>query len=213
MFHYVLKSYSSLYTFSLVRPQSEVTSFLRPISLRLLNFLHHRSHCLHHAFSSGSAPSCFLQSLGPSLPTPCSVSPAPFVSEGSLLLSTLGSGLQALPPCTSELHSPHPAPVSAVSLHIGLLNVRSARHKIAQLHDLINDESLDILIVTETWIYESDPDVIKLGLAPSGYGIVHGHRVLTPGVSTDTSRTGRGAGGRRGGGYQGAWWGVWWEKA
>jgi len=32
---------------------------------------------------------------------------------------------------------------------------------------------LDTLVVTETWVRESEPDTIKLDLAPPGYAVLH----------------------------------------
>ena len=63
-----------------------------------------------------------------------------------------------------------------------MLNVRSA----ALSHDVIHDNRLDVLCLTETWISADAPDAIKLDCAPPGYAVLHGHR----GLSTD----------RRGGG-------------
>ena len=58
----------------------------------------------------------------------------------------------------------------------GLLNVRSAVHKAALIHDVIFDHSMDLLALTETFIVNDDPDAIKLDPAPPGYSILHTHR-------------------------------------
>ena len=54
------------------------------------------------------------------------------------------------------------------------------------IHDVISDNRLDVLVMTERWIPLDAPDAIKLNVAPPGYVVVHRHR----GSSTD----------RRGGG-------------
>ena len=59
---------------------------------------------------------------------------------------------------------------------MGLLNARSACHKAALIHDVIADNQLDILLLTETWIPSEAPDAVKLDVAPSGYSVVHRHR-------------------------------------
>jgi hypothetical protein len=64
-------------------------------------------------------------------------------------------------------------PVSSRHLRFGLLNVRSARNKIASIHALLSHEDLDVLALTETWVCPDDPDAVKLDIAPSGYGVHH----------------------------------------
>jgi len=62
---------------------------------------------------------------------------------------------------------------------VGLLNSRSACHKAALIHDVIADNKLDILLLTETWIPSDAPDAAKLDVAPSGYTVVHRHRAAS----------------------------------
>ena len=62
-------------------------------------------------------------------------------------------------------------------------------NKTALLHDVIKENRLDFLAVTETWVYNDSPEVHKKDAAPPGYSIVHAHR--------DTSRS---TGKRHGGG-------------
>ena len=87
-----------------------------------------------------------------------------------------------VPPCDVS----HRSATSRQTIHAGVLNVRSARHKAALIHDVIHDNRLDVLCLTETWIPADAPDAIKLDCAPPGYAVLHRHR----GSSTD----------RRGGG-------------
>ena len=46
----------------------------------------------------------------------------------------------------------------------------------AIIHDIINDVSVDILDITETWMQQDAPDAVKLDRAPPGYNVVHAHR-------------------------------------
>ena len=62
---------------------------------------------------------------------------------------------------------------------MGLLNARSACHKAALIHDVIADNKLDILLLTETWIPSDAPHAAKLDVAPSGYTVVHHHRAAS----------------------------------
>ena len=70
---------------------------------------------------------------------------------------------------------PNPGP-TCNQFTFGLVNSRSIVNKTALLHDLISDHQLDMLAVTETWVYENSPEVIKREAAPGGYSIVHRHR-------------------------------------
>jgi len=70
----------------------------------------------------------------------------------------------------------NPCPSAQPSSCVGLLNARSACHKAALIHDVIADNKLDILLLTETWIPSEAPDASKLDVAPSGYTVVHRHR-------------------------------------
>jgi len=62
---------------------------------------------------------------------------------------------------------------------MGLLNARSVNNKIASISDVVMDEKLDLLMITETQIDEEAPDIVKLGLALSGFGVLHAHRTST----------------------------------
>jgi len=67
-------------------------------------------------------------------------------------------------------------PKITIPLNIGVLNTRSAVHKAALLHDLIQEYNLDVLSLTETWITSDAPDAVKLDVAPPGYSVIHQHR-------------------------------------
>ena len=68
---------------------------------------------------------------------------------------------------------PNPGPNR---LNFGCLNIRSAVHKSALVHDLIDENNLDVLALSETWVVEDDPPAIKLDIAPPGYGILQTER-------------------------------------
>ena len=61
-------------------------------------------------------------------------------------------------------------------LKLGVLNVRSAQHKAALLHDVIADYELDLLVVTETWLHGDQPTAITEDIAPAGYTVFHDFR-------------------------------------
>ena len=60
--------------------------------------------------------------------------------------------------------------------NIGFINIQSAVHKAALIHDIIQNHSLDVLALTETWIVEGDPNAIKQDISPPGFGCIHSHR-------------------------------------
>ena len=50
------------------------------------------------------------------------------------------------------------------ALNIGLLNVRSLRNKVHYVAELLREFNLDMLCLTETWLLESDADVVEAAL-------------------------------------------------
>ena len=72
--------------------------------------------------------------------------------------------------------NPGPGVGRLASVRCGFLNVQSAVHKSAVIHDTIQDFNLDVLSLNETWIVHDDPDAIKLDPAPEGFSILHVHR-------------------------------------
>lgn len=67
-------------------------------------------------------------------------------------------------------------------LKMGLVNARSIVNKAALIHDVIADHGIDLLAITETWVYDDSPDVHKYEAAPVGFSIVHAHRRPRPGA-------------------------------
>ena len=80
---------------------------------------------------------------------------------------------------------PNPGPQSTSmptpTLNMGLINARSMVNKSALIHDVISDNRLDLLAVTETWVYENSPEVLKREAAPDGFSIIHAHRTTSTG--------------------------------
>ena len=74
--------------------------------------------------------------------------------------------------------NPGPSSHKRMQLNLGLINAQSIVNKAARAHDIIEDNHLDLLAVTETWVYEDSPNVHKREAAPSGYSVVHQHRKL-----------------------------------
>ena len=62
------------------------------------------------------------------------------------------------------------------STALGVLNARSAVHKAALIHDVMNENKLNLLTVTETWIASDALEVMKLDIAPPGFSVIHQHR-------------------------------------
>ena len=58
-------------------------------------------------------------------------------------------------------------------MNFAILNARSIRNKDAIIQDMINDTNLDMLAISETWIYDNDPDAIKESCIPEDYSILH----------------------------------------
>jgi len=63
----------------------------------------------------------------------------------------------------------------------GVVNCRSANHKIPVIHDLITDRNMDVLLLSETWFTFDTPQSILLDVAPAGYAALHVVRPTGPG--------------------------------
>jgi len=61
-------------------------------------------------------------------------------------------------------------------LQFGVLNVRSAVNKAAEVYDIMDTHGLDVLILTETWIGANTPLAIRQDIAPDGFSVKHVHR-------------------------------------
>ena len=69
---------------------------------------------------------------------------------------------------------------SGSALTIGLLNVRSIRNKVEYIVELLSEFHLDLLCITETWLLESDANIIKAAL-PKTHSLLHVPRPLRVG--------------------------------
>ena len=70
-------------------------------------------------------------------------------------------------------HVENPSPVAT---SFGLLNARSVKQKDkpAEIHDLVADNELDILFITETWLQSNSIDELAIGdMTPNGYSLKH----------------------------------------
>ena len=76
--------------------------------------------------------------------------------------------------------NPGPENTSSFATNFGLINARFMIQKTALIHDVISDNRLDLIAVTEAWIYENSSDVHKRDAAPAGFSIVHARRSITP---------------------------------
>ena len=58
------------------------------------------------------------------------------------------------------------------ALNIGLLSICSIRNKVEYIVELLSEFPLDLVCVTETWLYESDTGVIEAAL-PKTPALLH----------------------------------------
>ena len=65
---------------------------------------------------------------------------------------------------------------SVTALRLGVLNARSAVNKAALIHDIIDSQRIDVLVLTETWMSADQPTAITRDIAPPGYSVVHQYR-------------------------------------
>ena len=57
-------------------------------------------------------------------------------------------------------------------VNIGLVNARSAVNKAAELHSVIHENLLEILVIVDTWFQPGTPETIVLDVAPPGFKVV-----------------------------------------
>ena len=69
-------------------------------------------------------------------------------------------------------------------ISLGSFNIRSVKSKAALLHDLIQDNNIDILALQETWLPPDSHPAIKLDIAPPGFVVSHVHRPIVAGGPT-----------------------------
>ena len=77
-------------------------------------------------------------------------------------------------------------------IHLSLITKRSGlpnyllkyKRKMSLCIPLIIDHQ-DCLIITETWLLETDPDIIKMSIAPPSFNVLHAFRTDTGGLYGD----------------------------
>ena len=76
--------------------------------------------------------------------------------------------LTTVVPCTGKTHNKQSRP-SDKSLKMLFLNIQSVRNKTIEVHDLIVDRQLDIIVLVETWLYDSGDETFITEMTPRGY--------------------------------------------
>ena len=66
-------------------------------------------------------------------------------------------------------------------LRIGLFNTQSVRNKLHHIAETLNEFDLDILCLTETWLFPSAIDIVRAAL-PKSHSIAHVPRTTTTGA-------------------------------
>ena len=66
-------------------------------------------------------------------------------------------------------------------LRIGLFNTQAVRNKLHHIAESLNEFDLDILCLTETWLFSSDIDIVRAAL-PKSHSIAHVPRTTTTGA-------------------------------
>jgi len=79
-------------------------------------------------------------------------------------------------------------------LTFATFNIRSIRSagKVAVLHDVIAERSIDLMALTETWVKPDDPPAVANDPAPPGYKIIHVPRPCVRRVTRSSSNLGGG---------------------
>jgi hypothetical protein len=78
---------------------------------------------------------------------------------------------------------PNPGPPATATDYVtlGSLNIRSVTTKAALVHDIIQDNSIQILALQETWLPSDSHPAIKQDAAPPGFVVHHVHRPIVAG--------------------------------
>jgi hypothetical protein len=69
--------------------------------------------------------------------------------------------------------NPGPQVSRTADINFGYININSAAHKSAQIHDILSNFELDILALSETRFLSSTHNAIKNDIAPAGYLVHH----------------------------------------
>ena len=61
-------------------------------------------------------------------------------------------------------------------LKLGVYYAHSVKYRASLLHEVIANHHLDLMMVTETWLYGDMPLAITQDIAPTGYSVFHDFR-------------------------------------
>ena len=89
-----------------------------------------------------------------------------------ILICLLLVGVKMNPSPTRHATRPINA-AGARNITVGALNARSVVNKAAEINLTIEDERLDVLAVSETWIPLEAPDAISGDMAPPGFHVIN----------------------------------------
>ena len=87
-------------------------------------------------------------------------------------VSTPTSSLTPLIPNVTE-QCPVISTIHSAGVTIGLLNTQSSVKKALVICDVITEKSLDIMVITETWLHEGGDEVAIRDMTPDGYAFFH----------------------------------------
>lgn len=71
-----------------------------------------------------------------------------------------------------------------VKLHSCVLNARSVCNKACEIYELLSENSLDLLFITETWLQQDGNGTVIHDMLPDGYNILHQPRIGRRGGGT-----------------------------
>ena len=97
------------------------------------------------------------------------VSPAPLIPDVTARLRSLGLGV-CLPRKRYRRKTLQPRP-GEKPLKVLSFNCQSCREIATKLHDLIMSEYVDIVMLTETWLYANGDEAFMAALTPAGYDL------------------------------------------
>ena len=95
----------------------------------------------------------------------------PFRSGQSRSISCIVVAILLL--CGDVECNPGPPSPSSSNLRFGYINICSAIHKCALIHDFIHDHSLDVMAISETRYRADTPNSILIEVAPDGFSVDH----------------------------------------
>ncbi|PVD24342.1 hypothetical protein C0Q70_14823 [Pomacea canaliculata] len=131
----------------------------------------------------------------PAVPPPSSPTPAfPFQFTDlsppcSSIVNEDGSSVDPLTSETLDITSSSESQIVQTQLLCGLLNAQSVVRKAVDIHNMIIDKSLDLLLLTETWLREAGDELVIKQITPVGYSFIHNPSMSRPGLPRKTVYT------------------------